>query len=979
MEYIKKVENNEFKVEIRHYHEFQEMIIEDLWGYELDDILTYFPGDETNENAEFVLKINDHPSLVIELKGQGVDLDKRQGKNYRYRTPIEQARDYAYNTYQVEWYIVSNYEEIRLYNYHEKRKYVSFNVRELKENNYELLKPFIFCFSKKSHSKGLMKELAKESSIAEIKFRKDFYKLYDATRRMLIRELEEENNLNRQESIKYAQLILNRYLFICFGQYRGLLPYQITIKTISRVIDDRDLRDQEIWHKMNLLFSDINIGNDRKGISKFNGGLFAEDLSFIKIRDEINDANIFSDIIQDWDFDEYPVDIELAVNPYSRTINQIYKNLILIASFDFSQQLNVNILGNIFENSLSDLEDLKEGDELGVRKDNGIYYTPEYITDFVCRHTIIPFLSKSGKETTVDGLIKEYSDSIEDLDKKVKNIKVIDPSCGSGAFLNKASDILLEIHEAIYFILYDKDSKLTKLFDSIEERSDILIKNIYGVDLNEESVDLTKLSLFLNIFKNEDKAAILPCLDDNIKCGNSIINDSDISDTPFDWKGIFPFKFDIVIGNPPHGAKFSEAEKSYIDENYELNKNHKSEKHYESCKLFFEVAKNIVAEKNLVSYVIPKSFTYNSSWEDSRHYFFNKSQVEYCVDLGVAFKDVKHEQVFLQVSFGETNSEYSYLGGYLEEKKQILRKIPIDLSKKYHIMFANLTGTDIKIGYILYEKQYPKFEGIFDVFRGFGSSYVDKNGTPAFAGKNVHRYYHDKPSNKIVPTASKSERMKKDKVITQRIVAHVTNPTDKLYIQSTVADNSILNMETVTNIISKEDNISNLFIAGLLNSKFLGWYIYRFIYNKAIRNIDFDLYYVNKIVLPFGFKESSVQTLLIDKVKENIKIMGEINSIRSSFLKYLELEFNLKNPSQKIIDYFKYPDELEKEMKNKRIRFTPRKIEDLEKKLEESLLRLNPKLLKFDNNIKDINNKIFEIYGLKQEYVDIILNETRES
>ena len=947
------------------------MIIEDIWGYELDDIIPNFVVDSGNENAEFVLKSNDQPSMVIELKGQGIDLDKRQGKGYRYRTPVEQARDYAWNTAQLEWYIVSNYEEIRLYNYYEKRKYISFDVIELKDNNYELLKQFILCFSKNSHDKDLIKKLSYESVVAEIKFKEDFYKLYDATRRMLIKELEELNDgFDRHKSIHYAQLILNRYLFICFGQYRNLLPYQITIKTIKGVIDDRDLRDEEIWHKLNLLFSHINEGNDRKRISKYNGGFFTEDLRFIKIRDEIDNFDIFADIITDWDFDEYPVDVESLVAPYNRTINPIYKNLILIASFDFSQQIDVNILGHIFENSLGDLEELKEG-EIGERKSNGIFYTPEYITDFVCRNTIIPFLSKNGDENTIDGLIRQYLDSIDELDHKVKEIKIINPSCGSGAFLNKASDILLEIHEAVQVILYDKDPTLEQHFDSVDERRDILVKNIYGVDINEESTELTKLSLFLNIFKNEDKATVLPVLDNNIKCGNSIVNDKSVSYDYFDWENQFPFEgFDIIIGNPPHGASFSETEKNYIDENYELKK------HYESCKLFFEVATKIVAEKNIISYVIPKSFTYNSSWEDSRKYIFDKSKVKYCIDLGVAFKNVKHEQVFLQFSFGEIEEEYSYKGGFLKDKEYELNEIPIDLSKKYGIVFADFNESDIRIGYKLYDNNYPKFDNLFDVFRGFGSSYQDENGRPAFSGKEINRYYYYKPTKKILPTQNKLKRMEKNKVVTQRIIGHITNPIDQIYIKATVADNSILNVETVTNIVSKEDNISNFFIAGLLNSKFLGWYIYRFIYNKSIRNMDFDYYYVKKVILPYDFAESNTQILLKDKTEKNIDFMKKINSNRYSFLEYLKLEFSLNNLSQKIINYFLYPDELKIEMRNKGVRFTPKKIQELELELEKSLKIINELLTELNENINLINEEIFNIYDLEPEIIGTILQET---
>ena len=81
--------------------------------------------------------------------------------------------------------------------------------------------------------------------------------------------------------------------------------------------------------------------------------------------------------------------------------------MLTISTFDFSTELDVNILGHIFENSIGDIEELKEGTK-GRRKKEGIFYTPDYITDYICRNTIIPYLSKSGKANTINELIGEY-------------------------------------------------------------------------------------------------------------------------------------------------------------------------------------------------------------------------------------------------------------------------------------------------------------------------------------------------------------------------------------------------------------------------------------------------------------------------------------------------------------------------------------------------------------------------------------------
>ena len=228
---------------------------------------------------------------------------------------------------------------------------------------------------------------------------------------------------------------------------------------------------------------------------------------------------------------------------------------------------------------IGDIEELK-ADSKGRRKKDGIFYTPDYITDYICKNTIIPYLSVSGKANTVKSLFRNilWGSEIEKLDEKVKNIKIIDPACGFGAFLNKAADILLEIHKAIYELKqgsnnfninesWKRKRKRTEnvqhfdlgvyVFDALSKRREILLDNIYGVDLNPESVEITKLSLFLKVCEKGKK---LPDLDNNIKCGNSLIDDPKFTDKPFNWeeefKEIFEAGgFDIVIGNPPYVVK----------------------------------------------------------------------------------------------------------------------------------------------------------------------------------------------------------------------------------------------------------------------------------------------------------------------------------------------------------------------------------------------------------------------------------------
>lgn len=469
--------------------------------------------------------------------------------------------------------------------------------------------------------------------IIERNLESEFYKLYNETRLMFVKELEETNNFNRVKAVHYAQLILNRYMFICFAEDVDLLPPQITINSITAPIKSKNVKRNSIWYSLNDLFLDINEGNPEKHIFEYNGGLFEEDIGFIQIRDIVEDKQFFKETQQNWKFEGYSLEIETFVYPYSNKINRIYKNLLTISSFDFSSDLDVNILGHIFENSIGDLEELRS-DLLDRRKKEGVFYTPEYITDYICKNTIIPYLSKSNKSNTIKALINEYWGSqIEDLDKKVQEIKIIDPACGSGAFLNKASDILLEIHKAIHKQRYKDKQTLMPYFDNIKKRREILLNNIFGVDLNEESVEITKLSLFLKVCRKDLK---LPNLDKNIKCGNSLIDDPQYSDKPFIWKQEFNsiFKaggFDIVMGNPPYvGEKgnkeiFRNIKKSFLGNFYQG----KMDLFY----FFFHLSLNIVKNNGQISFITTNYYTTATTGNKLRQDFKNRSTIRKLINF----------------------------------------------------------------------------------------------------------------------------------------------------------------------------------------------------------------------------------------------------------------------------------------------------------------------------------------------------------
>lgn len=496
--WIKKLENDELKNEKANYIKFFKIILENILGYTVTDI--DFEGNIGDEGrpVEFTLKKGDKDYVVVELKGTTCkDLNKRYNRE---QSPIEQVTNYASIKEETQWAFVSNYNEFRLFNPSYREKYISFKFKQLTDP--DVLKKFLLIFGKFSLiDKDIPQTLLKETKIIERELEDEFYKLFSETRLMLIKELEyNTENIGRIEAIRLAQLILNRFIFLCFAEDLRLIPSETTADVILTPIKHKNLFEFTMWDRLNELFRFADKGNAERKISAFNGGLFKESLRHLEIRDKVEDLTFFDDCYKTWKFEEKYKDIESLLGVYKDTLNPIYKNLLLISSFDFGSELSVNILGHIFENSIGDIEELKSETTERRRKD-GVFYTPEHITDYICRNAIIPYLSKNNNATTIHQLINEYetTNSLDDLDNRLKNIKIVDIACGSGAFLNKAVDILFEIHEALHDSKYAQDNTLNRYFDSLDSRKQIILNNIYGVDLNEESVEITKLSLFLKL------------------------------------------------------------------------------------------------------------------------------------------------------------------------------------------------------------------------------------------------------------------------------------------------------------------------------------------------------------------------------------------------------------------------------------------------------------------------------------------------
>ena len=529
-------------------------------------------------NVEFAYR---HPNgewaVLFEAKGhEQLDLfetQKHRREKPSQETPIKQTRDnmerFVETTHTIKYGVCTNYVNFVLMMYYPKhRLFQEFDFSKTKDNDQKL-KEFIGIFSYKTLV------LEKDTSIQDYKKKSEgedkdvtdkFYQLFHETRLMIIKEFQASGHTQR-EAIFYTQLFLNRILFLFFAVDTGLIDDKklFTDRVIRQLDLDQCTEDStQIFDDIESLFRALNNGSKVLGFSAFNGELFSGSPLPVHFLDYRN-KGFFAEELSLSRLIRPPKLVGQAKEIFKKhetKVNPIIRNLLIMDSYDFSSKesnqssdssgnVNVTILGHILEQSIGHIDQLLKVESL-TRKVKGIFYTPETLTDYLCRNTIIPYLSKSNVND-VDELILEYENDIPELEEKLDSIKIIDPACGSGAFLIKAAEILLEITAEIEKSK-DPDSPPDTMDSYLTtETPKIITNNIFGTDITRASVEITKLSLFLKTATRDQK---LPDLSKNIVTGNSLIDDPNAFAGAINWHEQFPDimnsgGFDVVIGNPP--------------------------------------------------------------------------------------------------------------------------------------------------------------------------------------------------------------------------------------------------------------------------------------------------------------------------------------------------------------------------------------------------------------------------------------------
>ncbi|WP_288694495.1 TaqI-like C-terminal specificity domain-containing protein [uncultured Brachyspira sp.] len=649
-----------------------------------------------------------------------------------------------------------------------------------------------------------------------------FLSTLDELRTKLAVVISKFNREMSEKDINYAvQQIIDRIIFLRVAEDRNVENYGLLALANPKNKNEDDFKNYG-FNGENSYYENLNYIFDRAN-EKYNSGLFDEDAI---VRNLNIDDKTIKDIIDE---------LYTPKNPYQFSV------------------IPVEIIGNAYEQFLGKTISIDKNHKAvielkpEVRKAGGVYYTPEYIVDYIVANTV----GEAIKGKTPDEIV---------------NIKILDPACGSGSFLLGAYKYLLNYHKE-YFLKNKTKKYMGSRYEIIDEsgnlalwvRKQILINNIFGVDIDSNAVEVAKLSLLLKSFEDSFNVneygqgsllneKILPSLDNNIKCGNSLIGNDfyeshlDLDDATlykincFDWNSKFrdimkTGGFDVVIGNPPWGASFDESSKGYIKNNY----NH-SDIEIESYILFIEKGIKNLSSNGYLGLIMPSNLFTNIRYFSIRKFILENCKINTLIDLGSGiFKSVAADSgiIISNKNIDSNNIINAFVGNIqgLENIKYNLYKQSDFVNNNNYIFNIYIRDIDKKIAEKIKDgkvelKNFVSFARGIEF--GYSSKYVMNNKEndlykPIVAVRCIQRYFiHFE--NKFIEFNEKDKSNFKSKDIYEKEKILLRRIGNKLI--ASIDFDKYYNLCDIYNLLLKDDtNINLKYLLSIINSKLMSYYL----------------------------------------------------------------------------------------------------------------------------------------------------------
>lgn len=778
---------------------FIQPLLKDVLGWDIQNINEVSPEEKTSKGrVDYGLKIDGKIKIFVEAKPPKADLNKY----------IDQAIRYGYNKKGVPFVLLTDFEDIKLFDVtikpDDKNPFKGLKIN-LNWQNY--LKEFdkLWLLSKESVKNGELEKLLllkpKDRLPVDAAILDDLKKWREILAKNIYKNNSEIfNSGDREKDANYLK--------------------EITQKILDRIIFMRSCEDRNLVHRRQLK----EIFEERSDKIDINAMIF--------LKEEFYHYNLSfnSDLFRQKEWEEKLwIDFKVMKEIILGTYNPY--------QFDV---IPVEVLGNIYEQFLGYSIKLTEHFvkyELKpeLKKAGGVFYTPEYIVEYIVQNTV-------GK------LLKELPPN------KIKKLRILDPACGSGSFLIKAYEEMLNYYrnEKRKKKASGKN-KLSLKIESIEEpltiqeKSKILKDHIFGVDIDEQAVEITKLSLMIKMLEGEEGIipgrAILPMLDGNIKCGNSLISGDTLELKKYfgdEWYKVKPFNwdeefkeiikkeggFDVIIGNPPYvfGEYLCPNEKYYFKNLYKTAKGQ-----YDLYWLFYERTISLLKKSGMHGFIIPDAILARDEPLIIRKFIICNCCINKICHVGKIAKNPGVSSAILILKKGYSKNNIIKIEKMQNEKFYIVNELSKDKfneNNKYKFFISLNKECENIVKKI--QNNTIKLNNLIEISRGeeYGKKYLElitekipKEKVPILTGENIKKWAILKETFMIEKNNIKKNinNYKSPKIL-------IVKTSVKIIAALDLFDN--ITLQSIYNLSLKQGYNYNIkYILGILNSKLLSFYI----------------------------------------------------------------------------------------------------------------------------------------------------------